>query len=119
MSSDSGAPIVPAFGLRLGLWYATLFVAGAIAIVFVTYSLTASSLAQRDRQIVQQKLSEYAAAYAEARKHAKGRHPQWTDVALAYDAGLRHALSLPLHQQRHTMRLLRVLLAANREVKTI
>src|SRR6266550_158958 len=37
-----------AFGLRLALWYATLFVAGAIAIVFVTYSLTATSLAVRD-----------------------------------------------------------------------
>ena len=54
----------PAFGLRLGLWYATLFVIGAIAIVFLTYYLTAASLAQRDRQIIEQKLGEYAAVYA-------------------------------------------------------
>ncbi len=62
MSSDD--PLLPEFGLRLGLWYATLFVAGAIAIVFVTYSLTAASLAQRDQQIIGQKLGEYAAAYS-------------------------------------------------------
>src|SRR3954454_19888684 len=59
MSSDHRT-----FGLRLALWYATLFVSGAIAIVFVTYYLTASSLAQRDRQIIQGKLGDYAAAYA-------------------------------------------------------
>jgi signal transduction histidine kinase len=52
-----------AFGLRLALWYATLFVAGAIAIVFVTYYLTATSLAVRDQQIITGKLGDYAAAY--------------------------------------------------------
>ena len=51
------------FGLRLALWYATLFVSGATAIVFVTYYLTASSLAQRDHQIINGKLGDYAAAY--------------------------------------------------------
>src|SRR5882762_7693467 len=52
------------FGLRLALWYATLFVCGSIAIVFVTYYLTATSLAQRDQQIIKGKLGDYAAAYA-------------------------------------------------------
>jgi signal transduction histidine kinase len=52
------------FGLRLALWYATLFVTGSIAIVFVTYYLTAVSLAQRDQQIIKGKLGDYAAAYA-------------------------------------------------------
>ena len=51
------------FGLRVGLWYATLFVLGAIAIVYLTYALTAASLAQRDRQIIQAKLGEYSAVY--------------------------------------------------------
>jgi signal transduction histidine kinase len=51
------------YGLRLGLWYATLFVIGSIAVVFLTYYLTSASLAQRDRQIIQAKLGEYAAAY--------------------------------------------------------
>lgn len=49
--------------LRLGLWYATLFVAGAVAIVYLTYYVTAASLAQRDRQILQSKLGEYATVY--------------------------------------------------------
>jgi signal transduction histidine kinase len=54
------------FGLRLALWYATLFVSGAIAIVFVTYYLTSTSLAQRDQQIIRGKLGDYAAAYQRA-----------------------------------------------------
>lgn len=52
------------FGLRLALWYATLFVVGAIAIVFLTYYLTSQSLAQRDRQVIQSKLGAYAAVYS-------------------------------------------------------
>ena len=52
------------FGLRLALWYATLFVLSAILIVFLTYYLTAASLAQRDRQIIESKLGAYAAVYS-------------------------------------------------------
>jgi signal transduction histidine kinase len=68
MSSDKPQATEPAgaigyFGLRLGLWYATLFVLGAILIVFLTYYLTAASLAERDHQIIEQKLGEYAAVY--------------------------------------------------------
>jgi signal transduction histidine kinase len=54
------------FGLRLALWYATLFVLGSLAIVSLTYYLTSASLAQRDRQIIQAKLGEYAALYRRA-----------------------------------------------------
>ncbi len=61
-ANDSRA-LFPTFGLRLALWYATLFVSGSIVIVFLTYWLTAASLAQRDRQIIQSKLGEYASAY--------------------------------------------------------
>jgi len=59
----SSGPRPLLFGLRLALWYATLFVAGSIAIVLVTYYLTAVSLAQRDHQIMRGKLGDYAAAY--------------------------------------------------------
>ena len=52
------------FGLRLGLWYATLFVAGALVIVCLTYYLTASSLAQRDREVIQSRIGAYASVYA-------------------------------------------------------
>src|SRR5262249_11582366 len=62
MSSDpEKRPLV--FGLRLAIWYATLFIAGSIAIVLLTYYLTALSLAQRDQQIIKGKLGDYAAAY--------------------------------------------------------
>src|SRR5436190_21675971 len=52
-----------AYGLRLGVWYATLFIAGSLTIVYLTYVLTSTSLAQRDRQIIDSKLGTYAAAY--------------------------------------------------------
>jgi signal transduction histidine kinase len=52
------------FGLRLAIWYAALFVGSSFAIVVLTYYLTASSLAQRDHQIIQQRLGEYATVYA-------------------------------------------------------
>jgi signal transduction histidine kinase len=51
------------FGLRVAVWYSVLFVTGAIAIALVTYSLTAISITQRDRQILQSRLADYAAAY--------------------------------------------------------
>jgi signal transduction histidine kinase len=59
----NGARPYSAFGLRLALWYSTLFVIGAVLIVFLTYWLTSTSLAQRDRQILRAKLGEYATAY--------------------------------------------------------
>jgi signal transduction histidine kinase len=62
MSSDSRG-VRQLYGLRLALWYATLFIAGSIAIVLLTYLLAANSLAERDRQIIQQKLGEYASVY--------------------------------------------------------
>jgi signal transduction histidine kinase len=61
--SSSDAPRRQLFGLRLALWYSTLFVVGATLIVFLTYWLTSVSLAQRDRQIIDGKLGEYATVY--------------------------------------------------------
>ncbi|HUR34531.1 MAG TPA: hypothetical protein VM032_12100, partial [Vicinamibacterales bacterium] len=52
------------FGLRLAIWYAALFIASAFAVVLITYVLTSSSLAQRDHEIIQAKLGEYATVYA-------------------------------------------------------
>jgi signal transduction histidine kinase len=54
---------LPVYGLRIGMWYAALFVVGSLAIMFLTYLLTSASLAQRDRQIIDSKLGTYAAAY--------------------------------------------------------
>ena len=63
--SSAGDRDLPAsaYGLRLGVWYATLFIAGSLAIVYLTYALTSASLEQRDRQIIDSKLGTYAAAY--------------------------------------------------------
>lgn len=52
------------FGLRLAVWYAALFIASSAVIVLITYLLTSSSLAQRDHQIIDAKLGEYATVYA-------------------------------------------------------
>ncbi len=52
------------FGLRLAFWYAAVFVASSLAIVLLTYTLLASSLAERDRQIVASTLREYSVRYA-------------------------------------------------------
>jgi len=52
------------FGLRLAMWYAALFIGSAFAVVLITYLLTSSSLAQRDHEIIQSKLGEYATVYA-------------------------------------------------------
>lgn len=64
MSSAERPDRAGRFGLRLAIWYATLFIASSFAIVLLTYWLTSSSLAQRDHEIIQQKLSEYATVYA-------------------------------------------------------
>src|SRR5438874_9901195 len=64
MSSAREPLFTRTFGLRLALWYSTLFVVGSIAIVVLTYLLTAASLEQRDRQIINGKLGEYASVYA-------------------------------------------------------
>jgi len=47
------------------MWYAALFIGSAFAVVLITYLLTSSSLAQRDHEIIQSKLGEYATVYAQ------------------------------------------------------
>jgi signal transduction histidine kinase len=62
MSSASG--FGRPFGLRLALWYAASFIIGAAAFAALTYYITAASLAQRDQQILQSRVGEYAAVYS-------------------------------------------------------
>jgi heavy metal sensor kinase len=54
---------LPRLGLRLGAWYAALFVVGALLLTVLTYLLLANSLQARDRQIVTSTLERYAGAY--------------------------------------------------------
>ena len=63
-TNDRSDLAVGPFGLRLALWYATLFVVGAIIFASVTYVVTAASLAARDREILNAKLGEYATVFA-------------------------------------------------------
>jgi heavy metal sensor kinase len=51
-------------GLRLASWYAAVFVATSLAVMVLTYVLLASSLAERDREIVLSTLREYTQRYA-------------------------------------------------------
>lgn len=52
-----------AFSLRLGLWYALVFVAGGALLLALTYALLASSLRERDRELVASGLDQYVAQY--------------------------------------------------------
>ena len=63
-SDRRGRPVfTQTFGLRLALWYATLFVVGSIVIVSLTYWVAAASLERRDREIISGKLGEYTSIY--------------------------------------------------------
>jgi signal transduction histidine kinase len=50
-------------GLRLSVWYATVFILSTLVLVALTYALFASSLAQRDHDIIRATLREYASRY--------------------------------------------------------
>src|SRR5258707_14975447 len=50
-------------GLRLSVWYASVFVVSTLVLVAITYALLASSLAQRDHDIIRATLREYASRY--------------------------------------------------------
>jgi signal transduction histidine kinase len=50
-------------GARLATWYAVLFVGSSLVIVFLTYLLLASSLKQRDHDLVRTTLVNYAGQY--------------------------------------------------------
>src|SRR5712691_3682843 len=63
MSSAPRDRLPSALGLRLGLWYAVLYVGGAIPLMATTYALLALSLQQRDREVVESTLTRYASAY--------------------------------------------------------
>lgn len=63
MSSRWSDRLRGTIGLRLAVWYAGIFLVSSLVIVGFTYWLLASSLADRDREIVQSTLREYASRY--------------------------------------------------------
>ena len=64
MSSSWNKTVGQAFALRLGLWYAVLFVASAVALAGATYVLLARALAAQDHEFLESMLSRYAVEYA-------------------------------------------------------
>jgi signal transduction histidine kinase len=63
MSSNWSRSIGRAFALRLGLWYAVLFIASAIALSGATYVLLARALAAQDHDALASMLSRYTLEY--------------------------------------------------------
>ena len=63
MSSKWNESIGRAFALRLGLWYAALFVASALVLSVATYALLARALAAQDHDALASMLSRYAVEY--------------------------------------------------------
>jgi signal transduction histidine kinase len=63
MSSNWSKSIGRAFALRLGLWYAGLFMASAIVLSGATYVLLARALAAQDHDALESMLARYAVEY--------------------------------------------------------
>jgi signal transduction histidine kinase len=63
MSSARLERLRGALGFRLAVWYAMLFVGSSLVLTALTYALLASSLRQRDRDLVSETLARYARAY--------------------------------------------------------
>jgi len=79
-------------GWRLGLWYAGLFVASAVALSAATYLLLARALAAQDHDVLQSMLSRYAAVYEQSGL-----------------AGLRQLIETDAREGRHERLLVRVM----------
>jgi len=58
-----GMSLKRTLGLRLSVWYATVFIVSTVALVALTYALLATSLARRDHDIVKATLREYMTRY--------------------------------------------------------
>ena len=63
MPSSSNKTLGSAFALRLGLWYAVLFIVSAVALAVTTYVLLARALAAQDHGVLESMLSRYAVEY--------------------------------------------------------
>lgn len=83
-------------GFRLALWYALIFVAGALSLLGVTYALVSSSLRERDHELIRSTLAHYAREYEEGglagldraitRDRVAGRHESLFVRVLGPDA---------------------------------
>ncbi len=86
MSSRPSDSPAHALGVRLATWYACLFVGSSLAIAAVTYLLLASSLRQRDRELVQSTLLNYATQYTQGGVRALDRAIRTDQAASRHEA---------------------------------
>jgi signal transduction histidine kinase len=66
MSSRPNEPLPHAFALRLGLWYAGLFIVSAALLSVFTYALLGRALANQDHDVLESTLSRYSLEYQRA-----------------------------------------------------
>jgi len=90
-------------GFRLALWYAIIFVVSSLTVTALTYVLLASSLEQRDREIIENSLAEYARAYSEG-----GVAALQQAVARDQAAGRREGLLVRIVGRREQLTILSV-----------
>jgi len=86
MSSKWGESFRHALALRLGLWYAAIFVLSTTALTLFAYLLLARALELRDQQVIESMLTRYAAGFQRAgfpglqrlidEDNGEGRHEQ-------------------------------------------
>src|ERR1041384_1759671 len=50
-------------GVRLGLWYAFIFACSSVALLGLAYLLLVNAIGNKDRELVQARLREYATLY--------------------------------------------------------
>jgi signal transduction histidine kinase len=86
MSSKWGESFRHALALRLGIWYAAIFVVSASALTLFAYLLLARALEVRDHQVIESMLTRYASGFQRAgfpgllrlidEDNGEGRHEQ-------------------------------------------
>src|ERR1041385_9379413 len=63
MSSRPIKPSGGSFSLRLNLWYAAFFIFACFALFLLAYVVLASSIQQKEKEVIRAKLDEYRAWY--------------------------------------------------------
>ena len=91
MFSRLSRSLARAFAVRLGVWYAGLFIVSTIALSVATYGLLAKALADQDHDVLESMLSRYAVELERVGLH-----------------GLQTAIESDAGQGRHERLLIRV-----------
>src|SRR5713101_3582094 len=63
MSSNPDERAAGSFSLRLNLWYSAFFIASGSALFLLAYFVLASTIQQKDKEVLRARLDEYRAWY--------------------------------------------------------